>query len=64
MSEPDRESLVIAPTVTVAFDVVVWIVYVLINKVQYSTLEDIGRKMFCDLTGGSKAVYPWQFPYC
>ena len=51
-SEPDRESLVIAPTVTVAFDVVVWIVYVLINKVQYSTLEDIGRKMFCDLTGG------------
>ena len=53
-SEPDRESLVIAPTVTVAFDVVVWIVYVLINKVQYSTLEDIGRKMFCDLTGGSE----------
>ena len=53
-SEIDRDSLVIIPTIEVSFEVVLWIVYILINKVQYSTLESINRTMFCDLTGGSE----------
>jgi hypothetical protein len=53
-SEIDRDTLVIIPTVEISFELVLWIVHILIHKVQYSTLENFNRKMFCDLTGGSE----------